>query len=376
MLYAVIMAGGSGTRLWPESRRDRPKQLLNLQGDRSMIRATVDRLDGLIPPERVVIATTERLAGKIREELPHLPSEAILSEPAPRNTAPCIGLAAEWIGRRDPDATMAVMPADHVIRPADVFRDAIRFAEALVDERPQRLITFGIRPSYPSTSFGYIERDEPLKTDLPPTSNSPEDGRPSAYRVKHFREKPAADVARKYVESGTFFWNAGIFLWKVRTILDCLRRWEPEISRGLERIGEAAGSAAAAEVLSREFEAMKKISIDYAVMERAAATADDDVVVIEAPFEWDDVGGWRAVERLRETDQSGNLIDAPRHLGIDTRRTIVRSSDPDHVVATMGVEDLIVIHTPDATLIAHKKDEESIRQVIAELEKRGWDAYL
>jgi mannose-1-phosphate guanylyltransferase len=371
MLYAVIMAGGSGTRLWPESRRDRPKQLLNLQGDRSMIRATVDRLAGLVPPERVVIATTQHLAGKIQKELPQLPPEAILAEPAPRNTAPCIGLAADWIARRDPQATMAVMPADHVIRPVENFCEAIRFAQALVDERPERLVTFGIRPSYPSTSFGYIERDEPLATEVSPAADSAESGRPSAYRVKRFREKPAVDTARSYVDSGDFFWNAGIFLWKVRTILDCLQRWEPEIFRGLARNGVAADSPAAAEVLLREFEAMKKISIDYAVMERAA-----DVVVIEAPFEWDDVGGWRAVERLRETDPDGNLIDAPRHLGINTRGTIVRSSDPDHVLATLGVENLIVIHTPDATLIANKKDEESIRLVIAELEERGWNAYL
>ena len=367
MLHAVIMAGGSGTRLWPESRKDRPKQLLKILGDESMIGATVRRLDELVPASRVVIATTKQLAEKVHRELPQVPRESILCEPAPRNTAPCIGLAAIHLLRKDPQATMAVMPADHVIRPTDAFCEAIRFGEALVSAQPRRLVTFGIRPGYPSTSFGYIQRGEPLETDARTLSGP----HPAAYRVNRFREKPELEVARQYMAAGEFYWNAGIFLWRARTIVDLLARFEPEMAEHLERIDKAFGAPDFDAVLEREFRAMKKVSIDYAVMERA-----EDVAVVEAPFEWDDVGGWRAVERLGQTDAAGNLIDAARCLSINSSGTIVRSDDPRHLVALVGVENLIVIVTPDATLIANKDQEESIRLLNEELRKRGWEEYL
>ena len=361
------MAGGSGTRLWPESRKDRPKQLLKLLGDQSMIGATVDRLEELVPASRVVIATTKQLAEKVHRELPLVPQESILCEPAPRNTAPCIGLAAIHLLRKDPQATMAVMPADHVIRPTDVFCEAIRFGEALVSEQPQRLVTFGIRPSYPSTSFGYIQRGERFGTDTQALSGPHR----AAYRVDRFREKPEIDVAREYLASGEFYWNAGIFLWRARTIVDLLARFEPEMAEHLEQIDKAFGSPDFDAVLEREFSAMEKVSIDYAVMERA-----EDVAVVEAPFEWDDVGGWRAVERLGQTDDAGNLIDAARCVSINSSGTIVRCDDPGHLVALVGAENLIVIVTPDATLIANKEQEESIRLLNEELRKRGWEEYL
>ena len=367
MLYAVIMAGGAGTRLWPESRRDWPKQLLNIQGDRTMIQATVDRLGDLVPAERVLVATTESLAGKIHEQLSQLPRESMLCEPYPRNTAPCIGLAAVRILREDPEAVMAVMPADHVIEPDESFRSCIRFAAALIDEGPGRLVTFGIRPTYPATTFGYIERRQPLESAAAASLDHP----PPAYRVKGFREKPPVELASEYVSAGTFYWNSGIFLWKARTILEALEKYEPEIFARLKRIGEAADSSDFPEVLDREFAVMKKISIDYAVMERA-----DEVVVIEAPFGWDDVGSWRALERLRPRDGDGNVIDAARHIQINTAETIARSADPNHVLVTVGVKDLIVIVTPDATLVADKNDEEALRQVTGLLKERGWDEYL
>jgi mannose-1-phosphate guanylyltransferase len=361
------MAGGSGTRLWPESRKDRPKQLLKILGDESMIAATVARLNELVPPTRVLIATTKQLAEKVHQQLPQVPRESILCEPAPRNTAPCIALAAIHLLQKDPDATMAVMPADHVIRPTDAFCQAIRFGEALVSEQPQRLVTFGIQPSYPSTSFGYIQRGEPLETD----AQTPSGPHPAAYRVNRFREKPKIEDARRYLAAGEFYWNAGIFVWRARAIVDLLARFEPEMAQHLSRIDKAFGSPDFDAVLEREFRAMKKVSIDYAVMERA-----QDVTVVEAPFEWDDVGGWRAVERLGQTDDAGNLIDAARCISINSSGTIVRSDDPRHLVALVGAENLIVIVTPDATLIANKDQEESIRQLNDELRKRGWDEYL
>lgn len=380
MLYATIMAGGAGTRLWPESRRERPKQLLKIQADRTMIQATVDRLGDLVEPERVLIATTQQLAGKIREQLSQLPHESFVCEPCPRNTAPCIALAALRVLRHDPDGTMVVLPADHVISPDEAFRKAIQSGAELVEEDPRRLVTFGIRPSYASESFGYIERDQGLETGAP----SPDEC-PPAYRVKQFHEKPKAEVARQYLETGRFYWNAGIFLWKAKSVLDALRRFEPEMFFHLEQIAAAFDTEGFSEVLDREFAAIEGKSIDYAVMEPAAASGsakaggagpDFEVVVVEAPFDWDDVGGWRSLERLGQPDEHGNVIDAVRCINQGATGTIVRSHDPKHVVALVGVQDLTIVVTPDATLIANKENEESVRAVIAELKKRGWEEYL
>jgi mannose-1-phosphate guanylyltransferase len=372
MLHAVIMAGGSGTRFWPESRADNPKQLLRMLGDRSMVQATVDRLGDLVPLERVFVATTERLAGPIAEQLSQLPREAVLVEPCKRDTAPCIGLAALRIARCDPNATMAVMPSDHVIGPDESFREAIRLAAALVEDKPQRLVTFGVRPTYPAESFGYVERGEALAWQAA-TGSSP---MPS-YLVKQFHEKPSAEVARRYLGAGRYYWNSGIFVWKAQTILDALARYEPATFARLERIAEAADSPEFRDVLDREYSAIGRQgarSIDFAVMEPAAEAGN--VVVIEAPFVWDDVGSWRALERLHQPDENGNVVRADRHLAIRTAGTIVRSNVPGHAVVLVGVENLVVIVTPDATLVASKHDEESIRAVTGLIDERGWHELL
>jgi mannose-1-phosphate guanylyltransferase len=382
MLHAVIMAGGAGTRFWPESRTDRPKQLLAMLGGRTMIQATVDRLGDLAPSERVFVATTQRLVGPISEQLPELPPTAMIVEPCKRDTGPCIGLAAMRIVREDPDAVMVVMPSDHVIGPDEVFRDAIRFAARLVEDDSARMVTFGIHPTYPAESFGYIERGEPLQSSSvaqspPAVQNRPGQPRPAvpqapaAYRVKKFHEKPKAAVARGYLDAGGYYWNSGIFVWRARTVLDAIRRLQPEMMERLDRIADAADSPDYDAVLRCEFEAIRPISIDLGVMERV-----EGVVVIEAPFDWDDVGSWRALERLRHPDADGNVIDAARHVGLNTTNTIIRATDKDHVVVTMGVDGLIVIVTPDATLVANKNDEESIRQITRQLEDRGWREYL
>lgn len=361
MLHAVIMAGGSGTRFWPESRGPRPKQLLKLVGERTMIQSTVDRLGTLIPPQRILVVTNAGLVDEVWNQLPQLPPQALIGEPCRRDTAPCIGLAALAIVRDDPEGVMVVMPSDHVIAPDAAFQQAISLAARLVEASPERIVTFGIRPTYAAESFGYIERGAAL--------SKPAAGEAGVYHVKQFREKPKAEIARQYLAEGTFYWNSGIFVWKAATILAALQERQPEMFARLGTIAAAIDSPNFSEVFAREFTAIQGVSIDYAVMEQAR-----DVLVVEAPFAWDDVGSWQAIARLAGTDAEGNTILA-RHLGLRTQGTIVRGPD-DHLIVTLGVSNCIVVHTPDATLVADKNDEESIRELVKLIAERGWQQYL
>ncbi|TWT87704.1 Mannose-1-phosphate guanylyltransferase [Pseudobythopirellula maris] len=362
MLHAIIMAGGSGTRFWPASRAATPKQLLTLVGDRSMIAQTADRFGELAPPERRMVVTNRRLVDAVREQLPNLPAASVVGEPCKRDTAPCIGLAALLVTRvsGDPDATMLVCPADHVIPDTAAFQAAARQAERLVDESPGRIVTFGIKPTYPAEIFGYIQRAAPLKGAV---------GDAPAYQVERFVEKPNAEKAAEYVAGGDFYWNSGIFVWKAKTILDALGERQPKMLAHLEKIVDAWGTADHEAVFDREFAAIEGISVDYAVMEHAT-----DVAVVEAPFEWDDLGGWQSLPRRLGEDAEGNTI-VGKHLGVRTEGTIVRSTD-DHLVVTLGLKDTIVVHTPDATLVANKHDEEAIREVVKRLGEMGWDEHL
>jgi mannose-1-phosphate guanylyltransferase len=363
MLHAVIMAGGFGTRFWPLSRTQRPKQLLPLSGSRTMIQATVARLGSLVAADRVLVMTNQTLVGPIAEQLPKVPKQAILGEPCKRDTAPCIGWAAALIQQHDPDATLVVMPSDHVIQNEAAFQAAVAQAVALVAEQPGRIVTFGIKPTYPAEIFGYIERGERLSV------GSSEKSPAATYRVVKFREKPPTAVAQEYVDSGKFYWNSGIFVWKSKTILDALQKQQPEMFARLQTIVAAAGTPAEQSVLDHEFTAIRGISIDFAVMEHAT-----DVAVIEAPFDWDDVGGWQSLTRLHGTDANGNTIIG-QHLGLNTTGSIIRSEE-NHLIVTLGLRDCLIVHTPDATLVANKHDEEAIRQVVKQMEERGWSQYL
>ena len=372
MLHAIVMAGGSGTRFWPASRAALPKQLLPLAGAKTLLEDTVERLDGLVPPDRVMVVTAGRLLDAVRRQLPQVPEAGLVGEPCKRDTAPCIGLAALLVSRHDPDAIMAVMPSDHVIRPAESFRDAIRQAATLVEQSPGRLVTFGIKPTYPAECFGYIQQGARLESPpLESLTGGGGGGAPSApmNTVAQFREKPPAAVAQEYLEAGNYLWNGGIFVWKAATILAALAERQPECLAHLRRIADAWDTPARDHVFAEEFAAIKGISIDYAVLEHAR-----DVVVIEAPFTWDDLGGWSAVARQRGGDTDGNTV-VGKHLGIESTRTIVHAGD-DHLVVTMGLTDMLVVHTPDATLVAHRAHEEAVRKVVAELEKRGWTEFL
>lgn len=323
-----------------------------------MLQATADRLGALVPAERQMVVTNQSLVEAARRQLPGLPPEAILGEPCKRDTAPCVGLAATLIARHDPDAVMLVMPADHVIQSPAQFQAAVQQGVALIESAPERIVTFGVRPTYAAESFGYIERGEPIG------------GREGdAYHVAQFREKPDRPTAERYLAAGSFYWNSGIFLWRASTILQALAERQPAMVEHLQRIGEAAGTADFPETLQREFAAIEGKSIDYAVMEDYP-----DVVVIEAPFAWDDVGSWQALARMNPADDDGNTVQG-LHVGINTKGAIVYG-ESDHLIVTIDVDDLIVVRTPQATLVAPKASEEKVREAVALIAQRGLDAFL
>jgi mannose-1-phosphate guanylyltransferase len=331
---------------------------LKLGAHRTLIQETAARCGPLVSPERLWVVTGASHAAETARQLPDLPRDQLLIEPAARNTAPCIGLAAICVLASDPDALMLVLPSDHVISPAEVFQDAVRRAAALVSQHPLALVLFGVPPTFPATGFGYIRRGEPL-----------ENGQRTAYRVMSFQEKPNLVTATRYVAAGDYYWNCGIFIWRARAILEAIAAHAPDIYEHLEKLQPACGTSDWDRILAAEFPAMPSISIDYAVLERAP-----EVFVVPAPFQWDDVGSWQALARLQPPDAEGNLIEG-LYCGVNTSGCIVRSDD-EHLVTAIGVRDLIIVHTPTATLVADKRDENSIRELIAELERRGLERFL
>lgn len=359
MLFAIIMAGGSGTRFWPKSRRDRPKQLLRLRGDATMLQETVARIAPMVPPDRVLIVTGADQAEAVRGQLPDLPPENVIAEPCPRDTAPCVGLAARIVARRDPDATMIVMPADHVIQPNLSFLNTIKAALAVIEADPSSLVTFGVKPTRPETGYGYIERGEPLQTI---------DG-VAAHRVLQFREKPDRQTAERFLASGTFAWNSGIFLWRAQTILDEIQRHQPQLAESLARVGAAWETPDWTEVLNREFPQMERTPIDRAVMEKAA-----NVKVLEVLYDWNDVGDWRALQSLIPPDEAGNTVQG-NVLASETTNSIIVSDD-DGLIATLGLDDVVIVQSGKATLVARKDQLDKLKALVESLGERGLGAYL
>lgn len=359
MLHAVIMAGGGGTRFWPRSRRIRPKQFLNVAGDRTLIQMAFDRVEAMVPADRAWVITADAHRQESARQLPSLPVEQIIGEPCGRDTAACIGLGAALVALKDPNAVMMVMPADHVIEPEQEFRRAAQVAEQMAVEHPGALVTFGIPPSYPATGYGYIQRGQNVV-------NRQGIG---VFKVASFREKPSSEVAERFIASGEYYWNSGIFVWKTATILDKLREYRPQLHKAVMLIAEAWPTSKRQEVLTREYQGLEKISIDFAVMERAP-----EVLVVEAPYRWDDVGSWLALERMNPQDAEHNTILAT-HCGINTRSCVI-VGDSDHLIATIGVENLLIIQDGNATLIADRRDEATVKQIVEMLQQKGMEKYL
>jgi mannose-1-phosphate guanylyltransferase len=359
MLHALIMAGGGGTRFWPRSRQKKPKQFLTLTGDRSLIQMALDRVEAQVPPERSWVITAGQYTEEVANQLPSLSSDHIVGEPCGRDTAACIGLGAALIARQEPGATMLVMPADHVIEPVQEFRRAAHAAELVAAEHPDALLTIGIPPTYPATGYGYIQRGEEL----------PDRQGVIVHRVKAFREKPNAELAEQFLASGEYFWNSGIFIWKAAAILRELREQQPKLHAAVQKIADGWPTPQRMDVLKREYEALTRISIDYAVMEHAK-----QVLMLQAPFRWDDVGSWLALERMHPQDASGNTVLAS-HCGINSRQCVI-VADEGHLIATAGVENLLIIHYGDATLVADRRDEAAVKQIVELLKKKGLERYL
>lgn len=359
MLHAMIMAGGGGTRFWPRSRQKRPKQFLTLTGERSLLQQAFDRTEGQVSLERLWVITAGAHGPEVARQLPGLSPDRIVGEPCGRDTAACIALGAALIARQDPDAVMLAMPADHVIEPVQEFRRAARVAEQMAEEHPEALITFGIPPTFPSTGYGYIHRG-------PQTASRQGIG---VYRVQAFREKPAADLAEQFLAAGDYYWNSGIFVWKTATILAALQKRQPPLHAAVQRIAAAWPTPERETVLRREYEALERLSIDYAVMEGAS-----DVLAIQAPFRWDDVGSWLALERMHPQDAENNTVLA-QHCGMKTRDCLI-VGDPAHLIATVGVDNLLIVQDGDVTLVADRRDESSVKQLVELLKKKGLEKYL
>ena len=352
-MYAVILAGGSGTRFWPKSRRRRPKQLLNIVGATSMLRQTVERVLPLIPYERILIVSGAELADVVRHELPELPSENLLIEPVGRNTTPAIGLAAMVLKTRDPNAVMAVLPADHVIRKKRRLLQGLKKGERILRKHTV-LITLGIRPTRPETGYGYIEQGEKF-----------EEG---AFRVRRFTEKPVRRTAERFLKTGRFSWNSGMFLWKAADILFAIQRFCPELYQGLIKIEKVLGTEKEEQTIRRVYKKIRGDSIDYAVLEKA-----DNILVIPVDLGWNDVGSWSALDELLNKDKNGNVIHGDPIL-LDTRNSIFYSEG--RMIAAVGVEDLIVVETGDAILVCRKSQSQDVRKVVDLLKEKWLDQYL
>lgn len=354
-LHAVIIAGGSGTRFWPASRRRNPKQLLPLIGGRSLLAKTIDRLQGLISVDQTWIVTNAEQAKGIYGLLPDFPRKQILIEPEARDTAPCIALACAHIGALDDRACIAIMPADHLIEPVSTFHQILRRGQQIA-ERSEVLVTFGITPDRPATGFGYIERGPELDRD-----------QPRAFRVERFKEKPDFATAEEYLSSGRFLWNSGIFLWTVQSFRKALRESAPELAKCAEAMLGAIKDEDDTG-LRQAFLDTPKISIDYALLEKA-----NRVAVIAAELQWHDLGSFAALDAIAERDASGNITvleDGARLTLLDSRNctSFVRGKQ---TLALMGTRDLCVVVVEDAILVCPKSESENLKRMVEKLRQEG-----
>ncbi|MCK6483300.1 MAG: mannose-1-phosphate guanylyltransferase [Phycisphaerae bacterium] len=354
--YAVIMAGGAGTRLWPLSRRGRPKQVLRLVGNQSLLRLSFERLRTLLPAERIVVIGAAQHRAACLADLPELPPDNYIGEPMARDTAAAVGLSAALLHRRDPQAVLGVFTADHVIEPVERFSAAVERGYATAQGDPHGLVTFGIRPAWPHTGYGYVQRGEAIGEGV--------------FRVRRFTEKPDLETARAFVQGGEHAWNSGMFCWQAATILEALRAFLPATHKAVQAI---AGDPSQ---MKARYEKLKRISIDFAVMEQAtSAESPFAVYSVDMDVNWTDVGSWTALRTVQRADAADNVVTAANVVMLDAHNCTIVGED-DHLIAAVGVNDLVIVRSPDATLICHRTEAERIKELLAVVQQRSGERYL
>ena len=359
--YAVIMAGGGGTRLWPVSRKGRPKQLLPLIGQETLFQSTVQRLENLFPPERILVVTVEDQAREMRQQAQSIPGENYIIEPGPRGTASVVGLAAAVLQKRDPDAKMAILPSDHFIRNRDLFHYLLRAAFEVADNG--YLVTLGITPTHPSTGYGYIQQGVSLPVDY----------KYPAYEVKSFKEKPDEEMAQKLLRSGDHSWNSGMFIWRADVILKEIKKQMPRLDEALQVIAAAWGTSDQDRVVKARWKDLKVETVDYGIMERAEHVA----VLPAGGLGWSDVGSWESLFEVLLPDMKGNIAtNNSMHLAHESSNTLVYGTNTERLIATIGVDGMIIVDTDDILLVCKSDQSQSVRDIVEHLKKHRQEKYL
>jgi mannose-1-phosphate guanylyltransferase len=358
--YAVIMAGGGGTRLWPVSRKERPKQLLPLLGKETLFQSTFARLEKLFPPERILVVTVAEQAREMREQVPSIPKENYLIEPAPRGTASVVALAAAVLKKRDPQAVMAIQTADHHIRNNDLFHYLINTAFEVA--KKNYLVTLGITPTFPSTGYGYIQQGEALRGNY----------KYPVFTVKRFKEKPDEATAQLLLRSGDHSWNSGMFVWRVDAILTEFEKQMPELFETVSRIASAWDTPNQNDVIEQYWHDLKSQTIDYGIMEKAEKVA----VLPAGGLGWSDVGSWDSLFEVLLPDMNGNVATNANYLGLDTHNTLVYSANDERLVVTIGLDDVVVVDAGDVLMICKVDQSQKVRDIVEHLKKHNQEKYL
>lgn len=358
--YAVIMAGGGGTRLWPVSRKEKPKQLLPLLGQETLFQSTVNRLENLFPPERILVVTVDEQARQMRVQAPAIPAENYILEPQPRGTASVVALAAAVLKKRDPQAVMTILTADHFIRDKVLFRYLIRTAIEVATKN--YLVTLGITPTSPSTGYGYIEQGEPLEGDY----------QYPVYRVKRFREKPDHATAEKMLRSGDHSWNSGMFVWKADVVLAEIERQMPELYAVISQISDAWNTPRQGETVQALWPGIKSQTIDYGIMEKAKQVA----VLPAGGLGWSDVGSWDSLFEVLFSDFNGNVPVNAQHLLLDTHNTLIYGTSGERLIVTIGLDDTVIVDAGDVILVCKTDQAQRVRDVVEHLRKHNQENYL
>lgn len=356
MIHAVIMAGGEGKRFWPLSRKRKPKQFLQIISEKTLLEDTVHRLDGLVSRDNTFVITSKDHSAGVRKILTDLPHNNVIGEPCPRDTAPCVGLAAALILSRSQDGIMITLPADQAIKPVKKFQKTLSTACSIANKE-NCIVTIGIKPTRPATGYGYIYRGKPFAENK---------ANPS-FEVQRFKEKPPLNLAKRYVSSGKYYWNSGIFVWKASVIMDAFRKFKPEMYKHLAALQPELGTKNQDKAIAKAYKKLEKISIDYAIMEKVKG-----VKVVESSFEWDDVGSWSALFRHHQVDKHGNLILSKDVITLDTEDCLIfqkkeKNSKSKRLIAAAGIKNIIVIDTPDALLVCHKAQDQDTKKLVDQI---------